>query len=256
MRILRALKLFRALKQWAAAIGGATAFAGFAAGAWADGGETGAGPVAVELFTSQSCSSCVPAAAVFSDLAAREDVVALAWHVDYWNALQTKKGRWADPYSSAMCTERQRAYNLKIRKRSSVFTPQIVVAGDSETVGSYRDKVSDLIDAAKDEIDFASVTAEREADAVAFDIGASKNGGNALLVTFKLKTITEVEGGENAGLKYHNVNAVVRVARLGVVRRMGARFVAPAPDRDYGCALIVQEPGQGRIIAAAYCPSS
>ena len=243
--MMRALKLL-------AAIGGAMAFSGALAGAQA---ENGKGPVAVELFTSQSCSSCVPAAAHFSELAAREDIVALAWHVDYWNALQTKKGRWADPYSSALCTERQRAYNLKSRKRSSVFTPQIVVAGNSETVGSYRDKVSELIDKAKDEIDFAPVDAERTDGAVAFDIGASRNGGNALLVTFKPKTTTEIESGENAGLRYHNVNAVTEVVRLGVVRRMGARFIAPVPAEGYGCALIVQEPGQGAIIAAAYCPS-
>jgi len=78
------------------------------------------GPVLVEMFLSQACNMCPPAAALFPDVAARPDVVALAWHVDYWNMTASEEhGRWVDPFSDPAYTERQKRYNINIRNRSS-----------------------------------------------------------------------------------------------------------------------------------------
>ena len=213
-------------------------------------------PVVVELFSSQACSACLGASEYFRKLAKREDVVALGWHVDYWNMLNTPKGRWVDPYSSKEHTARQKKYNMNIRNRSSIYTPQIVVSGAQETVGSSREKVEGLISAAQTEDPRATITADMSDKEIRFTIGESETGGNAYLVTFQRLIKTEIKGGENAGVDFLDANVVTEMKRLGVVRRIGGTFTAMHPDMDEGCALLLQEPGQGRVIAARYCPKS
>ncbi|MEM9704235.1 MAG: DUF1223 domain-containing protein, partial [Planctomycetota bacterium] len=120
--------------------------------------EPGAGPAdgqpprfaVVELFTSQGCSSCPPADAVLEALAERAAeeaengriLLPISWHVDYWNRLG-----WADPYSDARHTARQRAYAAELSD-GRVYTPQAVVNGAAETVGSRKKNVAALIDKA------------------------------------------------------------------------------------------------------------
>jgi len=105
-------------------------------------------PVVVEMFLSQSCRLCPPAADYVAELARRPGVVALAWHIDYWNMLSNRNyGRWEDPFSRAAFTERQRRYNQTIRSRDTVFTPQAVINGEESAVGSKRDQVEALIGA-------------------------------------------------------------------------------------------------------------
>ena len=67
--------------------------------------------VVAELFTSQSCSSCPPAEALFSELAGEENLLTMEWHVDYWDTLIHGGSKWKDLYSSAEFTDRQRSYN-------------------------------------------------------------------------------------------------------------------------------------------------
>lgn len=212
------------------------------------------GPVVVELFTSQSCSSCVAAADYFVELARRDDVVALGWHVDYWNALQTRRGRWVDPYSDAAFTERQRLYNRNLRETNAVYTPQMVVNGASEAVGSARRNVEGLVSAEKASPPATRIgNIERSAGGnVAFSVDGP---GDVFIVYFKPQSETAVAGGENAGRKFNDVNIVTDVAPLGAAS-VGARFTAPAPDKGKRCAVLVQAPDQGRIHAAQYCPKS
>src|SRR3954471_21757782 len=87
-------------------------------------------PVVLELFTSQGCSSCPPAEAYIGELSRRKDVLALAFHVDYWDDLG-----WKDPFSLAMSTERQQMYSAA-RRRASVYTPQVVIDGTEDFVGT------------------------------------------------------------------------------------------------------------------------
>src|SRR6202163_2652786 len=92
-------------------------------------------PVVVELFTSQGCSSCPPADALLGELAQRGDVLALGFHISYWDGLG-----WKDPSSRQSSTDRQRAY-ARLLGRGQVYTPQMVVEGRSEMVGSDRGAV-------------------------------------------------------------------------------------------------------------------
>lgn len=94
----------------------------------------------VELFTAQGCSSCPPADAAFRKLVNQGDVIALAYHVDYWNYLG-----WADTLSSKENTERQYGY-AKTMGRSNVYTPQAIVNGRGHLAGADLNGINSQID--------------------------------------------------------------------------------------------------------------
>jgi hypothetical protein len=96
-------------------------------------------PVVVELFTSQGCSSCPPADEYLGELAHRRDVIALAFHVDYWDYIG-----WKDPFASPDFTRRQRAYAGALGLRG-LYTPQMIVDGRADAVGSDRARVEDMV---------------------------------------------------------------------------------------------------------------
>jgi hypothetical protein len=96
-------------------------------------------PVVVELFTSQGCSSCPPADALLNELAGRKDVLALGFHVDYWDRLG-----WKDPLSTTGATMRQHDYAAEFG-RNEVYTPQMVIDGKRQAVGSNRAAVLQAI---------------------------------------------------------------------------------------------------------------
>lgn len=207
------------------------------------------GPVVVELFTSQSCSSCPPAEALFRDIAGRADVVALEWHVDYWNDISAgADGRWKDPFSSPENTSRQRAYNLKLRGTASVYTPQIVIDGARETVGSNSASINALIKAARSTAARAEVVAVDDV----FVVKETPHGASALMVKFKRAAQTRVRGGENANKGLHERNVVVEAKPLGRLSA-GARFEQPALDADHGCALLIVDQASGAAVGGAYC---
>lgn len=89
-------------------------------------------PVVLELFTSQGCSSCPPADALLRELGRQPDVVAISYHVDYWNRLG-----WEDPFSSPAWSQRQEDY-VRALRGDTLYTPQIVVDGVRDLVGSDR----------------------------------------------------------------------------------------------------------------------
>src|SRR5690242_518856 len=126
-------------------------------------------PVVVELFTSQSCSSCPPADALLTDLARtrRDDILPLAFHVTYWNNLG-----WRDPFSFPAATERQRAYAARLADHT-VYTPQMVVDGTWGFVGSDRAAAEAAIQQARaQQVTAAPLRLGRQGDSLVIDAGA------------------------------------------------------------------------------------
>lgn len=210
-------------------------------------------PVLVELFTSQSCSSCPPAEANFTKLAARTDIVALEWHVDYWNDISVgADGRWRDPFSSAANTERQRAYNLRLRRRASVYTPQAVINGAAETVGSNKAEIGALISVAKRSSD-SSIAIDRQGDKLKVAV-TGPAGADIVLVRFIQSTTTRVGGGENAGAALKEANVVTGAQTISQIGDRAAMLTAKTPPAGEGCAVIIEAPGGGPVYSARYCP--
>lgn len=205
----------------------------------------------VEMFLSQSCKASPPAADLARELAAREDLVVLTWHVSYWNAMAGKAGEaWDDPFSREAFDARQRRYNLRIRHRDRGFTPQAVINGEAIAVGFRREEIDRLIAARK-----ASAAAAISFDAAAQQVVvAAGEAGEAFVVTFLERAETPVTGGDNAGRVFVEANIATGMKRLGAVDSETATFALPALDPGEGCAVIVQAPDQGPALGAAYCP--
>jgi hypothetical protein len=220
-------------------------------GAAAAGRADSAMPVVVELYTSQGCSSCPPADALLAELAARYDVVALSLHVDYWDYIG-----WKDPYGSPMNTDRQRRYAEALSLRY-VYTPQIIVDGRANIVGTHRDEVlAEIKKAAGREKPIRIRITTGGGGKVIISAGrAPEVGATVWLAVYDRGHETEVKRGENAGRTIRNANVVRSFERLGTWT--GERLEIPldlagaaARGRD-GCAVIVQEGRYGPILAAA-----
>jgi hypothetical protein len=207
--------------------------------------------VVVELFTSEGCSSCPPADTYLGELAQRPDVLALAFHVDYWNYIG-----WTDPYASKLATQRQHDYarNLNLRY---VYTPQMVVNGTTEGVGSERLVIAPLIKAAEDEKALSQpVSIERKADgalAVHVDAGAGAEPATLWLVGFDREHATPVLRGENAGRTLKEYQVVRSFEAIGTWRgpALDLMLAADRVASEGGVAVLLQQGGTGRIIGAA-----
>jgi hypothetical protein len=198
-------------------------------------------PVVVELFTSQSCSSCPPADALLGELAGRRDVVALGFHISYWDG-----PGWKDPFSSQSSTDRQRAY-ARLFGLGQVYTPQMVIDGTREMVGSNHREVLAAVDDAR-RVTIAPVSFAVDRRSVA--IGAGNGRGNVLLVRFTQKRTTRVAGGENARRIVQDANGVETLASLGTWDGSALSFAIEPPADGKGVAVLVQAP-DGRILGAA-----
>ncbi len=192
-----------------------------AAGLAASTGPAGAGdprqrPVVVELFTSQGCSSCPPADALLGELAQRDDVVALAFHIDYWDHIG-----WKDPFGDPLNTARQRAYAARYRQRT-VYTPQMVIDGSGHVVGSRRGDVEAAIGArlAMSPAQRVTIPVEygRRSDGAVTVIvpkAATTGPADLLLAAIDARHVTEVRRGENSGRVLTDFNVVRSIARIG-----------------------------------------
>ncbi len=207
-------------------------------------------PVVIELFTSQGCSSCPPADALLGELAERADVIALSLHVDYWDYIG-----WRDPYGSPQNTERQRAYAEELGLRY-IYTPQMVIDGRYDVVGSRRDEVlASLEKAAKRRKPVAVEFVPSNGGTVVIPAGhAPDRGATIWLAIFDEGYETRVKRGENAGRTIRNANVVRRMERLGTW--MGERLEIPlnldsaAARGNFGCAVLVQQGRNGPILGA------
>jgi hypothetical protein len=222
-------------------LGGASALL---AGAVAGGARAASSPVLVELFTSQGCSSCPPADAYLKELAREPGILALAYHVDYWDDLG-----WRDPFSSVAATARQRAY-ARLMALSSIYTPQMVVNGRFEAVGSDRDRVAAAIAKAAAIAPVAPVALTAADDTLITEIAAGTGEGRVWGVVYDLRHETDVRRGENAGRTLTNVNIVRSIDALGTWSGAALTISHDLPQPGSGAAVFVQA-SNGAILGAA-----
>lgn len=161
-------------------------------------------PIFVELFTSEGCSSCPPADALLAELANRPDVLALSFHVDYWDRLG-----WKDPFSSAAATRRQHRY-AELLGLSTVYTPQIIVDGKWQAVGSDRNEVEQALGSAQRVREEVPVSLAIDGGHVRITLGVGRRGASAavLLIGFDRRHVTEVTRGENGGRTLAHIDVV------------------------------------------------
>ncbi len=224
--------------------------AGVAAGVGAAAGRAqDKAPVVVELFTSEGCSSCPPADALLGELAQRPDVVPLAFHVDYWDYIG-----WKDPYASPANTQRQHDYAAALGLHM-VYTPQMVVDGRTDVVGSERGDVEAAIGKAAAGPKLAvSIEKDGAGYRVLIPAGAAPAGGATVwLALFDREQATRVARGENGGRTLKEYNIVHEWRRLATWdgSALSLPLAMPAkPDQD-GCAIIVQSDPVGPVLGAA-----
>ncbi len=207
-------------------------------------------PVVVELFTSQGCSSCPPADALLTELAKQPGVIALSMHVDYWDYIG-----WKDPFASPLVTKRQHGYSKAFGKRY-VYTPQMVIDGRLESVGSRRDEVEGLIDRAGAEPKPLTLRFEEgDGGAVVIPAGdAPDEGATVWLAVYDESHDTDIGSGENRGRRLHYSHVVRELEEIG--RWHGEEMVVPldlaaaAARGRNGCAVIVQRGRTGPVLGA------
>ncbi len=204
-------------------------------------------PAVVELFTSQGCSSCPPAEALLGELAGRPDVVALAFHVDYWDAIG-----WRDRFALPDATARQAAYQRSLGL-AQLYTPQMVVDGRVDVVGSDRARVLALLAPRRDGVP-VSLAAVGDAWVAELGAGAATQPAQIVLVAYLPAAATAIARGENAGRRLNEVNVVRAVRVLGTwdgrPRRIEVKR-ATLPADATAAAVLLQQPGGGPILGAA-----
>ena len=224
-------------------------------------------PVIVELFTSEGCSSCPPADDVLTELASKQPiagarVIALGEHVDYWDSLG-----WRDPFSDAAFTRRQSNYDTTVFGSDQIYTPQMIVNGRQEFVGSSMPAAKRAIaEAVADrsahvEVTLTPAAAKGVHIAVAAPPG-SMPGAEVVLAVTEDGLVTKVARGENRGRTLQHTAVVRRLTPVATIEPGAAawsRDVAVPLDSAWRPAALqvvafVQDRRTRRILGAAAIP--
>lgn len=200
------------------------------------------GPVVVELYQSQGCSSCPPANAALNAIAERSDVIALSFAVTYWDRLG-----WKDIFGDPAYTKRQYAYANALGN-DGVYTPQVVLNGRRAIVGNRPGELERAVAATRKLSGGPSI--ENKPGSVS--IGVGRGTGDVLLVRYDPRNQqVAVRTGENGGLKLPHRNIVRQMVRLGQWDGSRVIFKLPAnPDIAWKSVILVQAKQTGPILAA------
>jgi hypothetical protein len=212
----------------------------------------GGGPWAIELFTSQGCSSCPPADRQLGKLARRPDIVALSFHVDYWDYIG-----WKDRFASKATTERQRAYARTLKQRY-VYTPEMVVDGRVHQPGLSDGQIESMLaDARRQSPARTTPELARLSDGgLTIRLAAARLEAGAADVTvfaYDRQHSTPVGRGENEGRRLDNFNVVRGFEVVSRWDGADAHWTVPADrfEPGQGLAVIVQQADHGAVLGCA-----
>jgi len=203
--------------------------------------------VVVELYTSQGCSSCPPADALLHELAGRDDVIPLALHVDYWDYIG-----WKDSFAQAKFTKRQKGY-ARAGGWRTIYTPQMVINGAEDVVGSRPMKVTDLIRKHAKRAPRVDLDVSRSGNTLRINAKslAGSEPCDIHIVRYEPTEEVKITRGENSGrsLTYsHIVKDWQRVEQWNGQGTYSAKFSLKGQGP---VVVILQEPNHGAIVAAA-----
>ena len=216
----------------------------------------------LELFTSEGCSSCPAADRLLAQLdrdqpIAGADLIVASEHVDYWNRLG-----WTDPFSSSLFSRRQQDYAAKLAV-SDVYTPQLVVDGHAELVGSLRKEATEAIERSLREPKAPIVvTASRNKAEVVVHIGAKsfakRQTANLFVMLARNSVASNVRSGENNGRRLAHVAVVQMIRPAGtwnmgeaLDRKLSLKPSEPASPGETRVIAFAQDPKTGRVLAVA-----
>lgn len=218
----------------------------------------------IELFTSLGCSACPAAHTLLGELlAANSELMALEFHVDYWDTLEhSSDGSFVDPYSDPANSMRQRAYNdADLSGRPGVYTPQVVINGRVVMLGSNSRHVKRALRKpvkAALKLDISSVD---DAENLEVRLGVPNEnapqvaGANIMLARFLNQTEVNVTGGENKNRVLVNHHVVTSLEQIGQVPDAGDWSLRVAsPPSGEGCVVLIQSEQLEALHAAAQCP--
>jgi hypothetical protein len=202
----------------------------------------------IELFTSQGCNSCPPADALLGQLARSPDLIALSYHVTYWDALG-----WHDRFGLAEADQRQQYYVTQLHL-STAFTPQAVINGRVSVIGSDQYSITTALSQKRPSI---PLTLGLDEGQVRIALPATATPLPAplqvIFIGYVPRTSTEIGAGENAGRKLQEFDVVRAYRPLGLWQGAAARFSVPLsslPPEATGIVVLLQEP-KGQIAGAA-----
>ena len=205
----------------------------------------------MELFTSQGCSSCPSADRLLGKYANDPSVIALSFHVDYWNHLG-----WKDPFSTAENSARQQMYASSLNTEG-IYTPQLVINGEREMVGSDEKKIkstlTDLINESSNTgISITKLSSAEGKFEIKFTLQNLPRDASVHLAVVQKKEITAIRAGENRGVTLTNYN-IVRSFQDVKAKDGGNETTVTQPtgldNKEVSIVLIVQDKSN-RIIAA------
>ncbi len=216
-------------------------------------------PIAViELFTSQGCSSCPPADALLAQTISDsksngKKIFSLSFHVDYWNRLG-----WADPFSNEKYSQRQNDY-ASVLNLQSVYTPQMIVNGLEEFVGSSKNDLQMALSkslASNAEVNFKSLTVTLQNETIPhldFSLEGNYEGCKINFALVSLSETTSIRKGENGGRTLTNKNVVRQFISIPSVASGELDFQSDNLPAENNMSIIafVQRDSDKRIIGAA-----
>jgi hypothetical protein len=202
----------------------------------------------IELFTSQGCNDCPPAEVVLRQLARAPGVIALSYHVTYWDALG-----WHDRFGLPESDARQQYYVTQLRLPSA-FTPQAVIDGRVSAIGSDQMSIEAALSKAQPTLPI-QLTLDQGRVRIALPAVTTRLPAalQVIFIGYEPRALTEVGAGENAGRKLQEYDVVRTYRRIGLWQGGAAQFSVPLsvlPPEASGIVVLLQEP-QGNIAGAA-----
>ena len=209
--------------------------------------------VVLELFTSQGCSSCPPADRLLASYANREDIAALSFHVDYWNKLG-----WKDLFSDHLFSERQENYASS--SGSNVYTPQVIINGEKEMVGSDENKIAQTIkqfqkEQSTSQIIIDEINTDNNIVSVTYFLKGKFNNSVINVALVQKKITTSIKAGENKGVTLTNYNVVRNFKTINSFaaekNATTINLVSGIDKKDLSIILFLQDVSSHKIYAAA-----